>query len=131
MKLSCRKAVRKRDGFTLIEAMLVMLVLALSALMYTATFPTSQISRMKAVHMSYAVSLAQQKIEELRSAGYSAVMVGDPVETPLTDLPSGVQTMSVTQYAPNIKKIEVTVTWSGYRKVGGDTTLVTFISDHS
>jgi len=121
---------RNQTGFTLIEVMLAVFVLALTALMFAATFPTSQISRIKAAHMSYAVSLAQQKVEELRSAGYSGVMVGDPVETPLTEMPGGIQRIAVTQYAPNIKKIEVRVTWTGYRRVSGDTILVTFISDH-
>ena len=122
---------KHRSGFTLVEVMLAIFVLALSALMFAATFPTSQISRIKAVHMSYATSLAQQKMEELRSAGYSGMLLGATVEIP-SELPSGSSlTTTVTQYATNIKKIEVTIIWQGYRKVGGDTTLVTLISDHS
>jgi prepilin-type N-terminal cleavage/methylation domain-containing protein len=123
--------IRRKSGFTLVEIMLVVFVLALTAMMFAATFPTSQISRIKAAHMSYAVSLARQKIEETRSAGYSGVLVTEPVETPLAELPGGTQRVVVTQYASNVKAIEVTITWSGYRKVGGSTTLVTLISDHS
>lgn len=122
---------KRIEGFTLVEVMLTVFVLALTALIFAAAFPTSQISRIKATHTSYAVSLAQQQVEEVRSAGYSGVLVGDPVETALDELPGGTKRITVTQYSPDIKKIEVTITWSGYRKVGGTTTLVTFISDHS
>lgn len=122
---------RSSTGLTLIEVMLVVFVLALTAVIFAATFPTSQISRIKAAHMSYAVSLGHQKIEEIKSAGYAGVLISPPVDTPLSELPDGNQRISITQYAPNIKKIEVTITWSGYRKVGGSTSLITLISDHS
>lgn len=118
-------------GFTLVEVMLVTFVLVLTALIFVATFSTSQISRMKAAHMSYATSLAQQKIEEMRAAGYASILITDPVENSLPELPTGTQIVTVTQYAPNIKKIEVTISWGGYRQVGGSITLVTLISDHS
>ncbi|MHB0912305.1 MAG: type IV pilus modification PilV family protein [Armatimonadota bacterium] len=126
-----KATLRARSGLTLIEVMLVTFVLVMIALVFTATFPTSQISRMKATHLTYATSLAQQKVEELRSAGYSQVMVGSPIETQVAELPGGVQRVSITQYAANVKKIEVAITWAGYRKVGGTSTMVTFLSDHS
>lgn len=118
-------------GFTLVEVMLVVFVLALTALIFAATVPTSQISRIKAAHMSYAVNLARQTIEEKRSAGYTNLLVGTSEVSIPADLPGAQQTTTITQYAPNIKKIEVTVTWSGYRQVGGSTTLTTLVSDHS
>lgn len=122
---------KNRSGFTMVEVMIVAFIMALTALIFAATFPTSQISRVKAVHMTYAVSLAQQKVEELRSAGYSSVLVGGPRTTPVPELPNGSQTITITQYAANIKKIQVVISWAGYRKVDGSTSLVTFISDHS
>lgn len=121
---------RRTKGLTLVEVMLAVFVLALTAIILIACFPTSQISRIKAAHLSYAVGLAQKQMEEFRSAGYASVLVSDPVNTPVAELPSGSQTITITQYAPNVKQIEVTITWEGYRKVGGSTTLVTLISDH-
>jgi len=117
-------------GFTLIEVLFVVFILALSALIMSVVFPTSQVSRIKAAHISYATNVAQQQIEQFRSAGYSNVLCGDPVDTPLSEVPEGNQRVSVTQYADGIKKIEVTITWGGYRKVHGSTRLVTLISDH-
>jgi len=122
---------KRASGFTLIEVMLVIFVLSLTVLMFAATFPTSQISRIKAAHMSYAVSVAQQTIEEKRSAGYAGLLADTSEVSIPADLPGGQQTTTITQFAPNIKKIEVTITWSGYRQVGGSTTIVTLISDHS
>lgn len=122
---------RRVSGFTLIEVLLVLFILSLSALMYAATFPTSQISRIKATHMSYALGLAQQKVEEMKSAGYSAIQVTEtPVTSALGEIPGGVQEITVTQFAPNIKQIAVRITWGGYRQVGGTVNLVTLISDH-
>ena len=125
------RTIRTNKGFTLTEVMLVVFVLALSAMIFAAAFPSGQISRIKAAHMSYAVSLAQQKIEEIRSGGYGGVLISDPVDTPLSELPSGNERVEITQYSPNVKKIEVTITWGGYRKVGGDVSLITLISDHT
>jgi len=111
--------------------MLVVFVLALTGLVFAATVPTSQISRIKAAHTSYAISLAQQTIEEKRSAGYASLLAGtDEVSVP-ADLPGGIQTTRITQYAANVKEVRVTITWSGYRQVGGTVNLATLISDHS
>lgn len=122
---------RRSAGFTLVEVLLVVFILALTALMLAAIFPTAQISRIKATHTSYALSLAQQKMEEIKSAGYANIQITpEAVVTPLADIPSGAQTVTVTQYAPNIKKISVSIVWSGYRRVGGRVDLVTLISDH-
>ncbi len=126
--LSSRK--RKVGGFTLIEVMLSMLVLTFSALIFAAAFPTSQISRTKAVHMSYAMGLAQQVIEDKRSAGYSNVLPCTETSIPAL-LPGAQQTTTITQTDDNIRKIDVTITWGGYRMVGGTVHLATFISDHS
>lgn len=120
-----------RAGFTLIEAMLVFFVIALTGLMFAAIFPTAQTSRVKAAHASFAAGLAQQKMEEIRAAGYVNIQLTPGVDTPLDSLPNGNQRVTITQYAANIKKVQVTITWSGYRQVGGTVNLVTLISDHS
>lgn len=122
---------RLSAGFTLIEIMLAVFVLALTGLVFAATVPTSQISRIKAAHTTYAINLAKQTIEEKRSAGYASLLPGTTEVTVPADLPGATQTTSITQYATNVKKVEVTIVWSGYRQVGGTITLTTLISDHS
>jgi len=123
---------RRSAGFTLVEVLLVVFIVALTAFMLAATFPTAQISRIKATHTSYALSLAQQKVEEIKSAGYANIQITpEAVTTPLAEIPNGTQTVMVTQYAANIKKISVSIVWSGYRQVGGRVDLITLISDHS
>lgn len=119
-------------GFTLVEVMLAVFILALTALIFAATVTTSQISRIKAAHNTYAINLAKQTLEEKQSAGYAGLLAGTPDEVTVpADLPGGLQTTQITQFAPNVKKIQVTITWSGYRQVGGSITLSTLISDHS
>lgn len=131
MKWLIKVSRRRSGGFSLIEVLLTLLVLTFAALIFTATFPTCQISRTKAVHMSFATGLAQQTLEEKRAAGYSAVLPGDPTVSVPAELPGAVQTTTITQFGPNTRKVEVTVSWGGYRKVGGSLTLATLISDHS
>lgn len=130
MEAKARKK-RRSAGFTLIEIMLAVFVLALTGLVFAATVPTSQISRIKAAHTTYAINLAKQTIEEKRSAGYAGLLAGTTEVTVPADLPGGSQTTTITQYSTNVKKVEVTIVWSGYRKVGGSITLPTLISDHS
>lgn len=110
------RKMRRQGGFTLVEVLLVVFVLALTAMILAAVFPSSQVSRIKAAHLSYAVSLAHQKMEELRAAGYSGVLVSPTVETPLPELPNGVQSITISQYSPNIKKIQVVITWGDTAK---------------
>ena len=121
---------RRLGGFTLVEVLLVVFVMVLIALIFAATFPISQNARMKAAYMSYAVSLARQKIEDQRSAGYAGILAYTET-VPVSELPNGSETVTITQYSSNVKKIKVEITWSGYRVVGGEVTLVTLISDHS
>lgn len=121
---------KNNRGFTLIEVLMGVFVLALSALMLSALFPIAQTARIKGVYTTYAVSLAEQRVEELRSAGYASVQVSN-TNVPVSDLPNGEETITITQYAAGIKKIEISIVWEGFRKVGGSVTLATFISDHS
>lgn len=119
------------SGFTIIEVMFTIFMMAGIAMIVTAVFPSGQISRTKATYSTYAVNLAQQKVEEIKSAGYSGVLVTPTVNAPLNLLPNGNLSTTITEISSHVKKIQVTVTWDGYRKVGGDVSLVTFISDHS
>ncbi|MHB1000978.1 MAG: type II secretion system protein [Armatimonadota bacterium] len=120
-----------KNGFTLIEVMLTIFLLALSAMMVAAIYPTAQISRQKAVHMTFAMNLAKLEIEQKISAGYANVTPSSPITSAELNLPNSTKTITISQYAPNIRKVEVSITWDGYRMIGGSVTLATFISDHS
>ena len=121
---------RKAGGFALVEVLICIMVLTFSALIFVAAFPTSQISRVKAVHMSYATGLAQQVIEDKRSAGYANVIPCTETSIPLL-LPDAEQTTTITQVSENVREIDVTITWGGYRMAGGAVHMATLISDHS
>lgn len=130
MEARARKK-RRSAGFTLVEVMIAVFILAITALIFAATVSTAQISRIKAAHTTYAVNLAKQTIEEKQSAGYASLLPGTPEVTIPADLPGGVQTTQISQYAANLKEVQVTITWSGYRQVGGSITMDALISDHS
>jgi len=117
-------------GFSLIDVLLAVFVMALTAMILCAAFPTSQISRIKAAHVTYAVNLAHQTMEEKRSAGYASLIAGNTETSVPADLPGAEMTTAITQYSAHLKKIVVTITWSGYRRVGGSTSVVTLVGDH-
>lgn len=130
MKYGIRKHKIGRAGFTLLEVLLAVFILVLTALMVCAVFPSAQISRIKAAHMSYAVNLARQTLEEKQSAGYASLIAGTSEIAVPADLPGAQMTTTITQYSTHIKKIEVTIAWSGYRRVGGTANLITLVADH-
>ena len=122
---------KKQSGFTLIEAMLAVFIVTLTGIMFAAIFPTSQINHKKSAYMSYATSMAQKQMEEIKAAGYANAYPTDWVKTPVDELPDGIKSIAITQYAPNTRKVEVKIEWDGYRHVGGKIELVTLISDRS
>lgn len=120
-----------QSGFTLVEVLIGIFLLAIGAAIVAGVYPVAQISRVKAVYSTFATSLAEQKMEELKSAGYASIQAGSPITTAVVELPNGQQTVAITQYSPSIKKVSITITWNGYRTVGGSITLATLISNHS
>ncbi|HEY3298523.1 MAG TPA: prepilin-type N-terminal cleavage/methylation domain-containing protein [Armatimonadota bacterium] len=124
------RSIPSKSGFTLIEVMLVVMMLVLTALIFAAVFPTAQISRVKAANTTFAANLAQQMMEEKMSGGYGSCMPCT-VTSAIGQLVNGSQTTTITQFSTNVRKIQIQITWGGYRQVGGNVKLVTFLSNHS
>ena len=70
------KFTRKNTGFTLIETLIAMVILAIGILgiwkMHTAVYSTDAYSN----HLSQATSLANEQLEDLKAAGYSSLSNG-------------------------------------------------------
>ena len=62
---------RRNRGFSLIEVLLAIFLVALSALMVGATMPVANVSRAKANLEDKAMGLAQKQLEAIRGLGYS------------------------------------------------------------
>lgn len=119
-------------GYTLPEAMLSVLVVALVCIMFSRVFLTSQQAQTRSQHMEQATQAAHEELESWRQVGFNslpAITSGQSVthtSTPPDELPSATRRVVFTKLdvalAPTTAEtgrrgVEVTVTWAG---VGSD-----------
>jgi prepilin-type N-terminal cleavage/methylation domain-containing protein len=146
---------RRERGFTLIEMMAVVFILAVGLTAVSALFVAGIVSGRKAERLSAATNAVQQQMERLRSAGFSGCSV-DPdifqtaegysilhqhsdgtgqIGFTVPELPNGTGTIDIAFYNPgsgaypNLKDITVTVSWTGGKPTGGTTVFETLISN--
>ncbi len=145
----------KARGFSLIELLVVVFILAVGLTSVSALFVAGTISTRKAQRISAATNAALQQLERLRSAGFAGCIADPEVFTTesgytilqqnpdmtgqvgfaVPDLPNGQGTIDIAYYAsgagtyPNLKDVTVTVTWTGGAGTGGTTRLQTLISN--
>jgi len=146
---------RRARGFTLIEMMVVVFILAVGLTSVSALFIAGLVSGRKAERINAATNAVRQQIERLRSAGFSGCSV-DPDIFQSTDgysivqqnddgtgqigfvvpeLPNGQGTIDIAYYDtgsgayPNLKDITITVEWTGGKPTGGRTEFQTLIGN--
>jgi prepilin-type N-terminal cleavage/methylation domain-containing protein len=145
----------KARGFSLIELLVVVFILAVGLTSVSALFVAGTISTRKAQRISTATNAALQQLERIRSAGFSGCVADADVFTTedgytileqnpdmtgqigfaISDLPSGQGTIDIAFYTsgagvyPNLKDVTVTVTWAGGAGTGGTTRLQTFVAN--
>jgi prepilin-type N-terminal cleavage/methylation domain-containing protein len=142
-------------GFTLIEMLAVVFVLAVGLTCVSALFVAGLVSGRKAERLSAASNAVQQQMERLRSAGFSGCVV-DPdifesadgytivqqnddgtgqIGFTVPDLPNGQGTIDIAFYDagsgsyPNLKDVTVSVTWTGGKPTGGTTVFQTLVAN--
>ncbi len=117
---SCKKKIyRKQSGFTLIEVMIALVILAVGLL----ALMTMQIVSIRAnafsSEMTYAAMLAQSRLEQIRNMTYDSISTGT-----VTDTVSASDTTKGTAYdvetkvedntpATDMKTVTLTVKWKG------------------
>ncbi len=146
---------RRRNGFTLIEVLAVVFILAVGLTSVSALFVAGLVSGRKAERLSAATNAVQQQVERLRSAGFSGCIT-DPdvfrsvdgytvvqqngdgtgeISFAVPELPGGQGTIQIafyndgSGYYPNLKQVTITVTWTGGRPTGGTTVFETLIAN--
>ncbi|MDH4208957.1 MAG: prepilin-type N-terminal cleavage/methylation domain-containing protein [Anaerolineae bacterium] len=146
---------KQTKGFSLIELLVVVFILAVGLTSVSALFVAGTISTRKAERISAAVNAAQQQLERLRSMGFSGCVADPDIFTTadgytilvqnadmtgqigfaVPDLPDGQGVIDIAFYNsgagayPNLKQVMLTVTWSGGARTGGSTQLETFIAN--
>lgn len=128
---------RKNAGHLLAEVMLAVAMLAVCALIFSATLPAAHKSRAKADNFNIATSLASKMLEEVRNTGFqnangtSLASVGlvdsatpvatdtfsftnvdlGVVDSPGSTLNEGMGRLKIVTLAPELIQVTATVTW--------------------
>lgn len=128
---------KKRKGFTLVETMLSVFMVACAAAILASSMPVATISRNKANYLNKAANFAQKEVELMKAQGYANLTAtkleaadlidnATPVSTNTyscndTDsvvgdrvgdiLPTGTATVMIEQTDIELKRITVTVSW--------------------
>jgi Tfp pilus assembly protein PilV len=126
---------RRRDGTSLVEVMLAVLILVIAVMGVSSTYVTGRRELVNQRYYQAAAQLASQSIEELKATGYAGISEGEEeeeftvngltyVRTTLTELTA----TPSTEVPKPCKKVTVTIRWS---RLGGgnqhEARLVTYI----
>jgi prepilin-type N-terminal cleavage/methylation domain-containing protein len=101
-----------KAGFTLIEVTVSIFVIGIMMIATAALMrgvPVDRLTRSQSI----AVSIAQNKIESLRSAGYASLPANGTsfTDVALSSLTSGSASTSVVTYDTKTKRVDVSVGW--------------------
>lgn len=115
-------------GYTLVEVLAAVLLLSIGLLAVMSAYQGARETQKRAIYLSIGRSVAQSRIEEMRTASFDSVMsyAGNTTDS---SLPSGNSVVtSVIRYPTasetNCLKAKVTVTWpegKGTRKIQYET----------
>ena len=131
-------AMARKRAFSLIEVLLAIFLVALSALLVGATMPVASVSRAKANFQDKAMGMAQKQLEAIRGLGYSnasptqlfsyglidstsAIAANTysftnsdstSLDNPSRILPSGSGKVMIEQVDLDLRRVTVTVSWS-------------------
>lgn len=125
---------RQRDGFSLIELLVTIVVLAIGLFGVTTMFLYGMSSRQYSQYSVIGTDAADQKLEQMRSAGYNAISSANfPSPFPVEGLPEGEGVVTWEPYpdaaSNNQYKVTVEVSWRGGRRVSGRVVHETVISN--
>ena len=120
------KREKRQQGFTLIEVLITIVVLALGMSTLVTLFTSIQSAQRNAFYMSLATHAARTEIERLRTTDYNTIQANGTY--PFSQLPSGLPpgstgtiTVSTPANATTSKQVNATVTY----RVGTDERQVT------
>lgn len=136
-------------GFSLLEVMVAIILVAMAGVMFTALIPTAARTGKMVGNYNQACSIIQHKVDQLRAVGYgrlnytelknASIIDGDPASLPfhftnvdgLDDLfvnPTG--TINIEDWDANTKKVTISLTWTGsaQHQANGDLAIEILIS---
>jgi prepilin-type N-terminal cleavage/methylation domain-containing protein len=139
---------KNRSGLSLIEVMIAVMVLSFAVATFAPLYPISMRMRSKGENVTRATTLAQQKIEQVRALPYTSltfsrlqsnsVIDASPNSSPYSfttvdglasKLPQGTGTLTLSNPATDLTRVDVTITWGGLVQNGNNVTASTLIAN--
>ena len=106
-----RNGVCASRGFTIMEVLVSIFVLASTLAIYTTASMTTRVTR-HAKYQDAALRIAESEIENLRSLSFGSLPASGPiVSTELDALPGGTGTRTITEYNTETKQANVNISW--------------------
>lgn len=122
----------RRTGFTLIETLVAVAILATTIIATGALFARLPVNNREARDQSIALKIARAQIEALRAAGYEALPATGPFANELlSSLASSSASVTVAAYDTKTKQVEVRVTWAGNGNASRSVSLTSLIAQDS
>ncbi len=136
-------------GHSLIEVLIAVFVVAGCAMMFSALVPPSIKTGRMVGNYQQAASVVQHKVDQLRAVGFgrltydelhdAGIIDSTPTALPFSFknvdglasiYPNPVATVQVEDYSSNIKRVTVTLTWTGsaYKQGNGSLSTVALIA---
>jgi prepilin-type N-terminal cleavage/methylation domain-containing protein len=115
-----------KRGFTLIEIIISLAILAIGIVGILSLFPVGFDSARRSIDIAQATLLAQQKLAEIRKDGFPATGATGP--TPFTSDPYYSWTQVTTDVRANyLRRVDLTVGWN-YRGRNYQETFTTYVA---
>jgi len=106
-----KKRLNSKSGFTLLEVIVTLFIVGLVLVLYQATLGKVKLIRY-AKDQEIALRVANNKIEELRAAGYAALPAsGSFTDSQLNTLTNCTANMAITDYNTTTKMVIITIQW--------------------
>ena len=109
------------EGFTLIEIMITLVILSIGLVALAGLQVTAIKGNTFSKRMTAAVSIANQKLEQIKDMAYGDILSQSPTQITITE--GNQSSMNFTRQVTvtngplaNTKTVNVTVTWSGSSK---------------
>ena len=137
-----RTHTRRRRGFSLIEVMVSLFMVAAAASMFFAIVPSASKTGKMVGNYQQATSLVQHKIDQLRGVGYgrltysellaAGIIDASPNASPFkfntvdslsTIYRNATTTLAVSDFDGSVKQVTVTLTWTGSQYAPGNGTI--------
>ena len=99
-----------KNGFTLLEIMLAVLILAISMVGLIWAINAGIFSSTDIDNVDLALNVAQSKMEEIKNTSYSSI--ASAVKSAVPGISGFQQSVNVTNVYTNLKQVDVTVYWS-------------------